>query len=101
MTEAKLVRKPHPIIKTVTYKGEEYEVNYSAMTSIRYQRRLANAERDVAAYWDALDVVCCGRLDEYQERIPEPDGEMGEYGTSIDGLNAFITAATEQAAAKN
>lgn len=93
--------KAHPVIKRVQYKGEEYEVNYSAMTSVRYQRRLANAEKDFSAYWDALDAICCGRLDEYQERIPEPDGEMGEYGTSVDGFNAFIEAATEQAAAKN
>lgn len=93
--------KAHPVIKRVQYKGEEYEVNYSAMTSVRYQRRLANAEKNFSAYWDALDVICCGRLDEYQDRIPEPDGEMGEYGTSVEGLDAFIAAATKQAAAKN
>lgn len=86
----------------VNYMGGTYEVCKPALLSMKYQRKLANASRDLAGAFDAMDVILCGRLDEYVEGIPEPDGTVSGYGASIEAMNAFFDAASEQAAgAKN
>lgn len=87
---------------TVSYMGRDYEVCRPAIVSLRVQRAMANAGRDLAAAFDAMDEVCCGRLDEYASTIPEKDGEVSSHGASTEAVIAFVNAAAEQVAdAKN
>lgn len=92
-----------PETVTVHYMGGDYEVDKTALLSMRYQRMLASgAKGDMAAMFDAMDAIMCGRLDEYAGSIPEEDGSRCAYGASMDAMGAFLAAATEQAtAAKN
>ena len=48
-----------------------------------------------------MEAICCGRLDEYLDVLPEPDGGVGEYGASFEAFNAFLASAAEQVGAKN
>jgi predicted RNase H-like nuclease len=86
----------------VEYKGRTYEVCKPAIMSVKSQRAMANASRDLAAAFDAMDAMCCGRLDEYADTVPEEDGTVLPYGASTGAMVAFLNAAAEQAAgAKN
>ena len=86
---------------TVSYMGRDYQVDRAALTSMKVNRALGNAESDMEASYDAMDAICCGRLDEYLDVLPEPDGGVGEYGASFEAFNAFLSAAPEQVGAKN
>ena len=86
---------------TVSYMGRDYQVDPTALTSMKVNRALVNAESDMKASYDAMDAICCGRLDEYLDVLPEPDGGVGEYGASFEAFNAFLSAAAEQVGAKN
>lgn len=101
--KAKAKAETGPEIVTVHYMGGDYEVDKTALLSMRYQRMLAaGAKGDMATMFDAADAIMCGRLDEYGEAIPEKDGSVGAYGASVDAMVEFLAAATEQAtAAKN
>ena len=88
--------KNKPIIKKVEYMGETYDVDMSAIQSVKVQRALANGDSDPAKFYQAIDMACCGNLDEYAEKIPEADGTMGPYGTSMPALLAFFEFAAEQ-----
>lgn len=80
----------------VTYMGHEYEVSVPALRSAKLNRAMANAGRDMAAAYDAMDVMCCGKFDEYADMIPEADGTVQPYGASLDAMIAFLNAAAEQ-----
>ena len=86
---------------TVSYMGRDYQVDRAALTSMKVNRALVNAESDMKASYDAMDAICCGRLDEYIDVLPEPDGGVGEYGASFEAFNAFLAAAAEPVGAKN
>lgn len=86
---------------TVSYMGRDYQVDRAALTSMKVNRALVNAESDMKASYDAMEAICCGRLDEYLDVLPEPDGGVGEYGASFEAFNAFLSAAAEQVGAKN
>lgn len=86
---------------TVPYMGRDYQVNKAALTSMKVNRALANAENDMQASYSAMDEICCGKLDEYLDVIPEPDGEVSGYGASFEAFNAFLSVAAEVAKAKN
>ena len=86
---------------TVSYMGRDYQVDRAALTSMKVNRALVNAESDMKASYDAMDAICCGRLDEYLDVLPEPDGGVGEYGASFEAFNAFLSSAAEQVGAKN
>lgn len=88
-------KKPQHI-ETVTYQGEQYQIDTDAIKSIRIQRAMANAQKDLAGAFDAMDAICCGKLDEYSKTIPEKDGQVAEYGTSIEAMGDFFNAAAEQ-----
>lgn len=82
--------------ETFDYKGKTYTVDRDAINSIKVQRAMANAQKDLAAAFDAMDAICCGKLDEYAQTIPEKDGTMGEYGASIEAMGDFFNAAAEE-----
>lgn len=81
---------------TVRYMGADYEVDREALMSMRCQRALANADRDQAASFDAMDAILCGKLDEYVMAIPEADGEVAPHGASMAAMAAFFNAVYEQ-----
>lgn len=83
-------------VQTVHYMGCDYEIDADAVRAVRIQRAMANADRDAAAAFDAMDAVMCGKLDEACMTIPEEDGEVGEYGASTAALGAFFSEAGEQ-----
>lgn len=78
------------------FRGGEYEVSVKAIRSMRVQKAMAMAGEDVQSYWRAMDAICCGRLDEYIERIPGEDGNVDEYGASVDDMAEFFTAVAEK-----
>lgn len=89
-------------IVTVNYMGREYEVDSDALRSVKLNRAFANAGKDLARAYEAMDAMCCGHLDDYADTIPEEDGTVLAYGASFAALNAFLGAAAEQAVnAKN
>jgi predicted RNase H-like nuclease len=89
-------------IKTIEYAGASYEVDADAIKSVKIQRLMANADTDLKRAYDAIDAVCCGKLDDYLETIPEPDGSKNPWGASQSALNEFLGAAAQQVAqAKN
>lgn len=89
---------------TFEFRGAEFEASRTAFLSARVQRGLAVAGDMAPASqrmaYDAMDAVCCGRLDEYMGRIPEEDGTLGLYGCSNEAFAAFMAAAGE-AVSKN
>lgn len=89
-------KRPRTEIVTVGYMGRDYEVDKTALLSMKYQRLLACGSRDQAAMYDAMDVILCGKLAECEQTIPEEDGSVGEYGASVDAMAAFFGAITEQ-----
>ena len=91
-----MTAKRDPEKVTVKYLGEEFEVNASALKSIKVQRQIARAEDDISKAYEAFDLVCCGNMDEYCDRIPEKDGSVSPYGASVEAFVAFFGAAAEQ-----
>ena len=84
----------------VEFRGQEFEVSLRALHSFKVQKAMACADEDARrAYW-AIDQICCGRSDEYMERIPDADGNASELGCSDEDFSAFMEAVGE-AAAKN
>ena len=84
---------------TFDFRGAEFEASRTAFLSARVQRGLAVAGDMAPASqrmaYEAMDAVCCGRLDEYMGRIPEEDGALGPYGCSNEAFGAFMAAAGE------
>ena len=90
---------------TVEFRGQEFEVDKTAFSSLKVQTSLSLASADPAKYGaasnEAMDLICCGKLIEYIGRIPDTDGNLpGEMGCSQDDWNAF-TAAVAEAVSKN
>ena len=81
---------------TIEFRGAEFEVSAKAMYSMRVQKAMAMADEDMKGFLHALDLVCCGNLDGYIDRIPGEDGEVCEYGASVDDMRAFLDAAADR-----
>lgn len=90
-----------PDIATVEYKGARYEVSRSALLSMKVNRAMVNAEKDIKAAYAAMDAICRGNLDRYLDTLPEADGTVNPYGASAEAFNQFLEAAAEQVRAKN
>lgn len=78
---------------TVEFRGGTYEVSVKAMHSMRVQKAMAMPDEDQAAFWRAMDAICNGKLDEYIDRMPDENGEVSEYGASVEDMMAFFEAA--------
>lgn len=89
--------------KKFEFRGGTYEVDLGAARSIRVQRdiSLVGEPGHAAKGWESFDKLFCGHLDEYFDRIPGEDGEIGECGCTDDDFVAFVRAASEAANAKN
>lgn len=84
----------------VEFRGGEFEVDKRALESFKVQKAMACAGKDAAkAFW-AIDMICCGRSDEYMSRIPDEDGNVSELGCTDEDFAAFMSAVSE-AASKN
>ena len=89
-------------IETVTFNGVDFEVNTAAINSFKIQKAIACAQTHPEHAFDAMDTICCGKSDEYMERMPDVEGEeVAEFGCSGETFGAFIAAAMERFAAKN
>lgn len=89
--------------KEFEFRGDKYEVNLDAARSVRVQRDIScmGKPESVVKGWDSYNMLFCGRLDEYLDRIPSENGVVGEFGCESDDFNAFVFAAAEAANAKN
>lgn len=85
----------------VEFRGGTYDINKAALHSMKVQKAMLLANVNQAAAFDAMDKICCGKLDEYLDRIPEEDGTVGEFGASDEALGAFLEAAALATSAKN
>ena len=51
---------------------------------------------------EAMDLICCGHLVDYIDRVPDADGVApDELGCSVEDWGAFTEAMGEALAAKN
>lgn len=80
----------------VEFRGVKLDVSPAAVYSMRVQKAMAMSDEDPKGFMRALDMVCCGRLDEYIGIIPGEDGEVGAYGASIEDMWAFLSAVSEK-----
>ncbi len=80
----------------VEFRAARFEVSPAAVYSMRVQKAMAMSDEDPKGFMRALDLVCCGKLDEYIERMPGEDGEVSAYGASIEDMWAFLNAVSEK-----
>jgi len=89
-------------VMTVQFRGQEFDVDVTALSSLKVQTALNLAARDPRAANEAMDLVCCGHLVDYIGRVPDADGNApGELGCSAEDWEAFISAMAEAVSAKN
>lgn len=89
-------------VRTVKFRGQEFDVDVTALSSLKVQTALNLGGRDPRAANEAMDLVCCGRLVDYIGRIPDAEGNApGELGCSAEDWEAFVAATAEAVSAKN
>lgn len=89
-------------LRTVKFRGQEFDVDVTALSSLKVQTALNLAARDPRAANEAMDLVCCGHLVDYIGRVPDADGnDPGELGCSAEDWKAFTSAMAEAVSAKN
>lgn len=89
-------------VMTVQFRGQEFDVDVTALSSLKVQTALNLAARDPRAANEAMDLVCCGHLVDYIGRVPDADGNApDELGCSAEDWMAFTNAMAEAASAKN
>lgn len=89
-------------IKTIDFRGETFDIDLTALRSLKVQTAIVLAERNQVAANEAFDLMCCGKLVEYMGRIPDADGNApDELGCSAEDWQEFCIAAAEAANAKN
>lgn len=89
-------------VMTVQFRGQEFDVDVTALSSLKVQTALNLAARDPRAANEAMDLVCCGHLVDYIGRVPDADGNApGELGCSAEDWEAFTSAMAEAVSAKN
>lgn len=94
-------KKKHDTVK-FDFRGLTFEVDKTAFASLKIQTALNLGERDPRAANEAMDIVCCGHLVDYIERIPDADGNApDELGCSAEDWAAFTSAMAEAISAKN
>lgn len=94
-------KKKHETAK-FDFRGQEFEVDKTAFSSLKVQTALNLGERDPKAANEAMDLVCCGNLVDYIGRIPDAEGNApDELGCSAEDWSAFISAMAEAVTAKN
>lgn len=80
----------------VEFRGVKLDVSPAAVYSMRVQKAMAMSDEDPKGFMRALDMVCCGNLDEYIGIIPGEDGEVSAYGASIEDMWAFLSTVSEK-----
>lgn len=94
-------KKKHETTK-FDFRGQTFEVDKTAFSSLKVQTTLNLGERDPKAANEAMDLICCGHLVDYIDRVPDADGNApDELGCSAEDWNAFTKAMGEAVAAKN
>nr|DAQ46830.1 MAG TPA: hypothetical protein [Caudoviricetes sp.] len=94
-------KKKHETTK-FDFRGQTFEVDKTAFSSLKVQTALNLGERDPKAANEAMDLVCCGKLVDYIGRIPDVEGNApDELGCSSDDWVAFTTAMAKAISAKN
>ena len=89
-------------VMTVQFRGQEFDVDVTALSSLKVQTALNLAARDPRAANEAMDLVCCGHLVDYIGRVPDADGNAPcELVCSAEDWEAFISAIAEAVSAKN
>lgn len=89
-------------VMTVQFRGQEFDVDVTALSSLKVQTALNLAARDPRAANEAMNLVCCGHLVDYIGRVPDADGNApGELGCSAEDWEAFTSAMAEAVSAKN
>lgn len=84
----------------IDFRGVECEISIEAMRSFKIQRDAAKAQKnnDMDLLCELLNKMLCGNLDKYIDILPEENGEVSEYGASVDTIMALINEAGEFAA---
>lgn len=89
-------------VMTVQFRGQEFDVDVTALSSLKVQTALNLAARDPRAANEAMNLICCGHLVDYIGRVPDADGNApGELGCSAEDWEAFTSAMAEAVSAKN
>lgn len=94
-------KKKHKTTK-FDFRGQTFEVDETAFSSLKVQTALNLAVLDPKAANEAMDLICCGRLVDYIGRIPDAEGNApDELGCSAEDWAAFTSALAEAISAKN
>lgn len=89
-------------VMTVQFRGQEFDIDVTALSSLKVQTALNLAARDPRAANEAMNLVYCGHLVDYIGRVPDADGNApGELGCSAEDWEAFTLAMAEAVSAKN
>lgn len=94
-------KKKHEIVE-FEFRGQKFEADKTAFDSLKVQTAINLGDKDPKAANEAMDLICCGHLVDYIDRVPDADGNApDELGCSAEDWNAFTKAMGEAVAAKN
>lgn len=94
-------KKKHEIVE-FEFRGEKFEVDKTAFGSLKVQTAINLGDKYPKAANEAMDLICCGHLVDYIDRVPGADGAApDELGCSAEDWDAFTKAMGEAVAAKN
>lgn len=94
-------KKKHEIVE-FEFRGQRFEADKTAFSSLKVQTALNLGERDPKSANEAMDLVCRGHLVDYIGRIPDAAGDApDELGCSAEDWSAFTSAMAEAISAKN
>lgn len=94
-------KKKHEIVE-FEFRGQRFEVDKTAFASLKVQTALSLGEKNPKAANVAMDLICCGRLVDYIDRVPDAEGNApDELGCSSEDWTAFTDAVAEAVSAKN
>ena len=94
-------KKKHEIVE-FEFRGQKFEADKTAFGSLKVQTAINLGDKDPKAANEAMDLICCGHLVDYIDRVPDADGNApDELGCSAEDWGAFTTAMGEAVAAKN
>ena len=94
-------KKKHEIVE-FEFRGQKFEADKTAFDSLKVQTAINLGDKDPKAANEARDLICCGHLVDYIDRVPDADGNASdELGCFAEDWDAFTKAMGEAVAAKN
>lgn len=94
-------KKKHEIVE-FEFRGQKFEADKTAFGSLKVQTAINLGDKDPKAANVAMNLICCGHLVDYIDRVPDADGNApDELGCSAEDWMAFTDAMTKAVSAKN